>query len=226
LKNYPVCDINIEISTVAKQLEKEYSTSWAFNQDTPIDGFFDLRACIIKPITVESGDIVPIPTGIYPQLKTPNFRIICSSHTDVVYDQGLALADGISTFEYSFRNEIWLLIQNKYKQAQTIQPTQKIATFSVNYLPRIVFNYVDQIEEISWKNKSAKSYIQKIKKKLMPDIYDVKKPYEKAIGYTRESIDKYLQGGISTGTIYKRGGDASIYSNTCPESSGGESNGS
>ena len=97
MKNFPVCDINIEISTVARQLEKQYSTSWAFNQDTPIDGFFDLRACIIKPITIEPGDIAPIPTGIYPQLKTPNFRIICSSHTDVVYDQGLALADGIST---------------------------------------------------------------------------------------------------------------------------------
>ena len=70
----------------------------------------------------------------------------------------------------------------------------------------MVINYVDQIEEIEWKNKSTKTYIQKIKKKLMPEIYDVKKPYEKAIGYTREQIDKYLQGGISTGTIYKRGG--------------------
>lgn len=224
--NYAACDINIEISTIAKMLEEQYSMSWAFNQETPLDAFFDLRACIQEPLVVEPGEIVPVPTGIYPQLKSPNFRIVCASHTDIVFEQGLCLADGISTFEYSFRNEIWLLIENKFKQAQTIQPTQKVATFSVNYLPRIVFNYVDQIEEISWKNKSAKSYIQKIKKKLMPDIYDVKKPYEKAIGYTRESIDKYLQGGISTGTIYKRGGDASIYSNTCPESSGGESNGS
>ena len=123
-----------------------------------------------------------------------------------MYEQGLCLADGMTIFEFSFRNEIWLLIENKFQEAQTIQPTQKIATLSVNYRPRMVINYVDQIEEIEWKNKSTKTYIQKIKKKLMPEIYDVKKPYEKAIGYTREQIDKYLQGGISTGTIYKRGG--------------------
>ena len=165
--NYAACEIDIEISSIARQLEREYSTSWEFSQDTTLDSFFDLRACITKPLSIKPKQIVPIPTGIYPQLKNPNFRIVCSSHTDIVYEQGLTLADGISTFEYSFRNEIWLLIENKFQQAQTVQPTQKIATFSVNYLPRMVVNYVDQIEEIEWKNKSAKSYIQKIKKKLL-----------------------------------------------------------
>ena len=226
MQNLTACEINIEISPVAKLLEKQYSMSWAFNQETPLDGFFDLKACIQKPVTIAPGEIVPIPTGIYPQLKSPNFRIICSSHTDVVYEQGLAVADGISTFEYSFRNEIWLLIENKFKQAQTIQPTQKVAIFSVNYLPRMVVNYVDSIEEIEWKNKSAKSFIQKIKKKLMPDIYDVKKEYEPAMGYTRETVNRYVTGGINTSMIRKRGGHASEYSNTLPYSSGGEFNGS
>ena len=71
-----------------------------------------------------------------------------------------------------------------------------------------------------------KNLYSKKLKKLMPEIYDVKKPYEKAIGYTREQIDKYLQGGISTGTIYKRGGDSSEYSNNYSESSSGENDGS
>ncbi len=224
--NYAACEINIEISTIAKTLEEQYSVSWAFNQETPLDAFFDLRACIQEPLIVEPGEIVPVPTGIYPQLKSPNFRIVCASHTDIVYEQGLCLADGISTFEYSFRNEIWLLIENKFKEAQTILPTQKIATFSVNYLPRMVINYVDMIEEIEWKNKSAKSYIQKIKKKLMPDIYANKKNYEPPIGYTREVVKRYVAGGIDTQKIRKRGGHASKYSNTLPESSGGEYNGS
>tara|TARA_Y100000114_G_scaffold24929_1_gene20680 strand:- start:16476 stop:17102 length:627 start_codon:yes stop_codon:yes gene_type:complete len=195
LKNFQACEIDIEISSTARHLEKEYSTSWEFNQDTTLDSFFDLRACVTKPLSISPGQIIPIPTGIYPQLKSPNFRIVCASHTDVVYEQGLTLADGISTFEYSFRNEIWLLIENKFQQAQTIQPTQKIATFSVNYLPRMVINYVDQIEEIEWKNKSAKSYIQKIKKKLLPDIYDNKKEYAPAFCYSRENVEEYIYKG-------------------------------
>ena len=82
--------------------------------------------------------------------------------------------------------------ENKFQEAQTVQPTQKIATLSVNYRPEWV-NYVEKIEEIEWKNKSTKLIFKKLKE-LMPEIYDVKKPYEKAIGYTREQIDKYLQG--------------------------------
>jgi|SRR6056300_69378 dUTPase len=203
LKNFPACEINIEISTTAKSLEKEYSTSWEFNRDTSLDSFFDLRACIIKPLVIKPGQIAPIPTGIYPQLKNPNFRIVCSSHTDVVFEQGLALADGISTFEYSFRNEIWLLIENKFQQAQTVQPAQKIATFSVNYLPRMVINYVDEIEEIEWKNKSAKSYIQKIKKKLLPDIYDTKKQPVEDVFYTREDVNGFLDKGKVIDYKYK-----------------------
>ena len=44
----------------------------------------------------------------------------------------------------------------------------------------MVINYVNEIEEISWKNKSTKVHSKKLKKKLMPDIYDVKKPYRKS----------------------------------------------
>ena len=167
MTDYQICEIDIEKSSTAKYLEQNYSCEWGFNQDTNLDPFFHLRACIVSPVKIASGKTIPIPTGIYPALKNPNFRIEVNSFTDLVYEQGLALADGISTFEFTFRNEIWLLIKNNSEQAQMIQPTQKIATFSVNYRPRMVLNYVEEIEDIAWKNSSAKSYIQKIKKKKL-----------------------------------------------------------
>ena len=201
MQDFQICRINIEKSTNARYLEERYGIEWAFNHETPLDSFFHLRACIKKPITVASRKIIPIPTGIYPQLINPNFRIECNSFTDLVYEQGLCLADGISTFEYSFRNEIWLLIENKFDEAQIIQPTQKIATFSVNYKPRMEIKYVDWIEECDWKNKSAKSFIQKIKKQIHPDVHDVQKPQVEVLGYTRQQVDKYLKGGIQTRNI-------------------------
>jgi len=197
LTDYRICEIDIEKSSTAKYLEKTYSCEWGFNQDTNLDPFFHLRACITKPVKIPANKIIPIPTGIYPALKNPNFRIEVNSFTDLVYEQGLSLADGVSTFEYTFRNEIWLLIKNNFEQAQTIQPTQKIATFSVNYRPRMVINYVDQIEDIAWKNSSAKSYIQKLKKKLNPEVHDIKK-FEPDVEYGRAIVEQYTQGGIST----------------------------
>ena len=198
MTDYQICEIDIEKSSTAKYLEQYYSCEWGFNQDTNLDPFFHLRACIVNPVKIASGKTIPIPTGIYPALKNPNFRIEINSFTDLVYEQGLALADGISTFEFTFRNEIWLLIKNNSEQAQLIQPTQKIATFSVNYRPRMVLNYVDQIEDIAWKNSSAKSYIQKIKKKISPDIHDVKKEKHPDMDYSRGTIQQYMDGGFAT----------------------------
>ena len=117
-----------------------------------------------------------------------------------MYEQGIALADGVSTCEYTFRNEIWLLLQNNSEQVQTLQPTQKVAIFSVNYRPRMVINYVEQIEDIAWKNSSAKNYIQKIKKKISPEIYDLtrNKPPLEDMNYSRETVELYKNGGIGT----------------------------
>jgi len=164
-----------------------------------------LRACITKPVSFPVGKMIPIPTGIYPQLKNPNFSIEISSFSDLVYEQGIALADGVSTCEYTFRNEIWLLLQNNSKQVQTLQPTQKVATFSVNHRPRMVINYVEQIEDIAWKNSSAKNYIQKIKKKISPEIYDLtrNKPSTEQISYSRETVELYKKGGIGTQSLDK-----------------------
>jgi len=166
---------------------------------------FILRACIVSPVKIASGKTIPIPTGIYPALKNPNFRIEVNSFTDLVYEQGLALADGISTFEFTFRNEIWLLLQNNSEQVQMLQPTQKVAIFSVNYRPRMVLNYVEEIEDIAWKNSSAKNYIQKIKKKISPEIYDLtrNKPSTQQISYSRETVELYKKGGIGTQSLDK-----------------------
>ena len=198
MTDYQICEIDIEKSSTAKYLEQNYSCEWGFNQDTNLDPFFHLRACIVNPVKIASGKTIPITTGRYLAFTNPNFRIEINSLTDLVYEQGLALADGISTFEFTFRNEIWLLIKNNSEQAQLIQPTQKIATFSVNYRPRMVLNYVDQIEDIAWINSSAKSYIQKIKKKISPDIHDVKKEKHPDMDYSRGTIQQYMDGGFAT----------------------------
>ena len=138
--DYRICEIDIEKSTTAKYLEQVYSCEWGFDQNSTIDPFVVLRACITKSVTFPVGKMIPIPTGIYPQIKNPNFGIDVRSFSELVYEQGIALADGVSTFEYTFRNEMWILLQNNSKQVQTLQPTQKVATFSVSHRPRMV-NY-------------------------------------------------------------------------------------
>ena len=59
-----------------------------------------------------------------------------------------------------------VFLENKNSEAVIIQPTQKIAQFTVKELPRIVIKYVESIEESPWKMNSGKSFINKLKIKL------------------------------------------------------------
>ena len=190
MQNFNVCDINIEKSSTAKSLESKYGIEWAFNQQIHLDTSFEMRACISKPVIIKANDIVAIPTGIYAQLLRPDFVIEITSLSSLVFDQGICVAEGVATFNYHFRNEIWLLIKNNFKEAQTIQPAQKVANFSVKHQPRMVIKYVDQIEEIDSKIQTGKSYIQKIKNK----IRGISKKERESIGYSRNDIEDYVNG--------------------------------
>ena len=192
LKNSKVCKIHIEKSSLAKTLEKVYGFEWGFSQETPLDSYHHLRACIIKDIIIEPGEVLPIPTGMYLQLISPNFIVEVGTDHDVAYNEGLTIFDSPMLFSYTFRNEMWMLIKNNFNKAQIIQPTKKLATFSVRQLPQMVINYVDVIEESNINFRTSKKFIQEIKKKVSPEIYDIKKQRLSEF-YSREDIDKYIR---------------------------------
>ena len=192
LKNSKVCKINIEKSSLAKTLEKVYGIEWGFSQETPLDSYHHLRACIIKDISIEPGEVLPVPTGMYLQLISPNFIVEVGTDHDVAYNEGLTIFDSPMLFSYTFRNEMWMLIKNNFNKAQIIQPTKKLATFSVRQLPQMVINYVDVIEESNINFRTSKKFIQEIKKKVSPEIYDIKKQRLSEF-YSREDIDKYIR---------------------------------
>ena len=192
LKNSKVCKINIEKSSLAKTLEKVYGIEWGFSQETPLDSYHHLRACIIKDISIEPGEVLPVPTGMYLQLISPNFIVEVGTDHDIAYNEGLTIFDSPMLFSYTFRNEMWMLIKNNFNEAQIIQPTKKLATFSVRQLPQMVINYVDVIEESNINFRTSKKFIQEIKKKVSPEIYDIKKQRLSEF-YSREDIDKYIR---------------------------------
>lgn len=165
---------------------------WALHQDTPFDAYFDLRACLVNDLKVEPGECVPVPTGIYPQLLTPNFILEVTSNHDLVYKQGLSILDSPMIFSYTFRNEIWVLIKNNFKTAQIIQPSKKVASLSIRQLPQVQIDYVNQIDETPLSFKTSKKFIQEIKKKFYPEIYDIPKKKLSEF-YSREDISNYIR---------------------------------
>ena len=166
MNNLKICEINIEKSTLAKSLEEMYQVDWGFEVYNHMEPFFHLRACIEEPLVIEIGDIVPVPTGIYPQILNPSYVIEVTSLSGMIYNYKTVMPEGVTYFPYTFRDEMWVFLENKNNEAVIVQPTQKIAQFTVKELPRIVINYVDSIEESLWKMNSGKSFIRQIKDKV------------------------------------------------------------
>jgi dUTPase len=192
LNDSPVCNLHIEKSSRALELEKALGVSWGFDYDNPLDTFFYLRACLSDSITIAPRQIIPIPTGIYPHILSPKYELEVRSFTTLVYQCGLAVADGISCFDYGFRNEIWVLIENKNDQAEVIQPAQKIALLSITERPRMVIKYVDEIEKIEWKTRSQ-DYIQKIKNIINKSINRFEEKPKFSEGYSRAEIELIMK---------------------------------
>jgi len=165
LNNYLVCEINIEKSNTALLLEKRFNIDWSFEEYNHLEPTFQLRACIEEPVTIQPGEIKLIPTGIYPQILNPRFEIEIRSSSALLYEKRLVQADGITYFPYTFRNEIYIFLENKNIEAQVVHPADEIALFSVKQQPKMVIKWVHQIEESPWKTNSSKSFINKIKKK-------------------------------------------------------------
>lgn len=165
LKDLTVCEINIEKSGIALELEDRFNISWSFDEYNHLEPSFHIRAAIREELVVSPKEIVTIPTGLYPQLLNPHFEIEIRSLTSLLWEQGLVQAEGVTYFPYTFRNEIHILIENKSNEPRTIHPAQKIALFSVKQQPKMVIKWVHQIEESPWKNNSSKSFINKIKRK-------------------------------------------------------------
>ena len=166
MKDLQVCEINIEKSIIAKKLEETLSIDWSFEVYNHLEPFFHLRACIEEDLTIQPGEIIPVPTGIYPQLLNPRYSIEVTSLSGLIYNYKVVMPEGVTYFPYTFRDEIWIHLENKNHEAVIIQPAQKIAQFTVKQLPRMVINYVNSIEESPWKMNSGKSFIRQIKDKI------------------------------------------------------------
>lgn len=166
LTNLMICEVKIEKSSKAKELEQKTGIDWSFEIYNHREPYVHLRACIDEPIILEPNEIFPFPTGIYPQITNPNYVLEVNSLSGLIYNYCVVMTERVTYFPYTFRDEIWIHLENKNTQAVTIEPGQKIAQMCIKLLPRMVIKYVDSIEESPWKMDSGKTFIRLIKDQI------------------------------------------------------------
>ena len=87
----------------------------------------DLHACIDEPITIESGEIKVIPTGLAVALENENFVAYIYARSGLAIKHGITLANCVGVVDSDYRGEVCVGLTNISKTAYTITPDERIA---------------------------------------------------------------------------------------------------
>ncbi|MEE3450445.1 MAG: dUTP diphosphatase [Acutalibacteraceae bacterium] len=105
----------------------------------------DLYACIDKPVTIESGDLVMIPTGIAIELPTKEMAGFVFARSGLGIKHGICPSNAVGVIDSDYRGEICVGLTNHGKEPFIIEPQTRIAQLIV--MPVIPFE-TEETEEL------------------------------------------------------------------------------
>lgn len=91
----------------------------------------DLYACIDEPITVNSGDLVKIPTGIAIELPSENLAAFVFARSGLGINYGIAPSNAVGVIDSDYRGEICVGLTNHSNTPFVIEPQTRIAQLIV-----------------------------------------------------------------------------------------------
>ena len=105
----------------------------------------DLYACIDQPVTIESGDLVMIPTGIAIELPTKEMAGFVFARSGLGIKHGICPSNAVGVIDSDYRGEICVGLTNHGKEPFIIEPQMRIAQLIV--IPVIPFE-TEETEEL------------------------------------------------------------------------------
>jgi dUTP pyrophosphatase len=119
---------------------EEVVTTFLPTRATSGSAGYDIRACIFKPVTINAGETVKIPTGFHLQTEDPS--IVGSVHvrSSIGIKKGLILANATGIIDADYPDQWFVFLHNLRTTAVTIVPGERIA--------QVVFTPVVHLAEL------------------------------------------------------------------------------
>ena len=106
----------------------------------------DLYACLDEPVTIEPGEIFWVPTGI--ALEVPKGCAgLVYARSSMGAKRGLAPANKVGVVDSDYRGEIRVVLLNHSKQAQILEPGERVAQFVITPVLRPAYELVDELSD-------------------------------------------------------------------------------
>lgn len=106
----------------------------------------DIYAAIQENITIEPGETKLIPTGF--ALEVPiQYAGLIYARSGLASKKGLAPANKVGVVDSDYRGEVMVSLHNHSKEAQTIEPKERIAQLIITPYIKANFEEVSSLEE-------------------------------------------------------------------------------
>lgn len=136
--------MNVQIKILDKRLGKEipmpsYGTSGSAG--------LDLKAMIEKPLTLKSGQVELISTGLSIYLKDPNFAGFILPRSGLGHKKGLVLGNLVGLIDSDYQGPLMVSLWNRSFNDVQINPGDAIAQYVVMPVKQVSFDIVDEFND-------------------------------------------------------------------------------
>lgn len=139
--------VKVEKSLLAKKLEDKLNLSWNLQQQYLFDAGYDLRACEEENIVINPLERTIIGTGLYFQMEEPYWEIQIRPRSGLAYKHGIMVVNSPGTVDFTYRDEVRVILFNSSKEPFLISPGDRIAQACFRPVPKVDFKYVEEIEK-------------------------------------------------------------------------------
>lgn len=106
----------------------------------------DIHANIIEPLTIEKGEIILVPTGLFVSVPI-GYEAQIRSRSGLTLKHGITVANGIGTIDSDFRGEIQVILINLGPKEYTIAPGERIAQMVIKKYIYASFEEVEVLDD-------------------------------------------------------------------------------
>lgn len=132
-----------------KRIEHEGVESFLPKKATKGSAGLDLHAAIAKPVTIEPGSLVSIPTGIAVGFPSSEYAGLVFARSGLGIKHGITLSNGVGVIDSDYTGEISVGLCNISKESYTLEPGERIAQLVIMPVVAAEFIEADELDKTS-----------------------------------------------------------------------------
>lgn len=123
-----VVDMKIILTELAKELQLGSKHTFMPNRGTTESAGYDIRACIVRPLTIYAGECIRIPLGFYMHINDVELAGLILPRSGLGATHGIVLGNLVGLIDADYQEEWQCAIWNRNTEGSiVISPLDKIA---------------------------------------------------------------------------------------------------